>query len=53
VLPAPAFALHLMIGGMADEMVLASQRVRPAKLQAQGFAFRWPELEPALASLVG
>jgi NAD dependent epimerase/dehydratase family enzyme len=38
---------------MADEMVLASQRVRPAVLEARGFAFRWSDLGQALADLVG
>ncbi len=52
VLPAPAAALRLILGGMADEMILSSQRVLPTKLQAQGFAFRWPDLAPALANLV-
>lgn len=52
VLPAPAFALRLMMGAMADEMILAGQRVTPGKLQAQGFVFRWPELRPALENLV-
>ncbi len=52
ILPAPAPALRLILGGMADEMILSSQRVAPAKLQAQGFVFRWPELGSALANLV-
>jgi uncharacterized protein len=47
-LPAPAFALRALLGRMADEMLLASARVRPARLEAAGFAFRHPELEPAL-----
>ena len=48
VLPAPAAALRLVLGGVADEMVLASTRVRPARLQAAGFQWRHPDLEPAL-----
>ena len=50
-LPVPAFALRLVLGAMA-ETVLSSQRVQPAKLQAAGFRFRWPELRPALESLL-
>lgn len=46
--PAPAFALRLLLGDMADEMLLASQRVRPLALERAGFRFRDPELEPAL-----
>ncbi len=52
ILPAPAFALRLVLGEMADEMILGSQRVIPARLQAAGFTFRWPELGPALQNLV-
>jgi uncharacterized protein (TIGR01777 family) len=52
LLPAPAFAIRLIKGAMADEMILSSQRVVPAKLQAHGFAFHWKELGPALADLV-
>ena len=48
----PAAALRLALGQAADEMLLASQRVRPAKLLASGFRFRDPELEPALRQLL-
>ncbi len=52
VLPAvPGFALRLALGERA-QAVLASQRVRPAGLVAQGFAFTYPELGGALAALV-
>lgn len=50
LLPAPAFALRLALGQMADEALLASARVLPAKLTAAGFAFRYPVLEDALTS---
>jgi uncharacterized protein (TIGR01777 family) len=53
LLPAPGFAIRLIKGAMADEMILSSQRVVPAGLLAQKFAFRWPDLGPALADLVG
>jgi len=54
LLPAPAFALRLALGRqMADELLLSSQRVLPARLQAHGFRFRWAELEPALRDVVG
>jgi uncharacterized protein (TIGR01777 family) len=49
----PAPALRLAIGGMADALLLASQRVEPAKLKATGYAFRYPELEGALRHLLG
>jgi uncharacterized protein (TIGR01777 family) len=51
LLPTPAFALRLAFGDLADEALLASQRVVPKRLLEEGFAFRWPELSTALASL--
>lgn len=53
VLPMPAFAARLAFGEMADELLLASARVVPAKLEASGFVFRHPDLESALSSLLG
>ena len=47
-LPAPAFALRLALGAMADEMLLASQRVVPEALLRAGFRFAHPRLEDAL-----
>ncbi len=50
-LPAPAFALRMILGReMADQMLLASTRVLPQALIGNGFVFRYPELEPALAA---
>jgi len=51
ILPAPAFAVRFVLGEMADEMILSSQRVLPARLQAHGFVFRWQELSAALENL--
>lgn len=52
--PAPAFALRLLLGReQADEMLLGSQHVLPWMLEAAGFVWRDPELEPALAALYG
>lgn len=48
VLAMPAFALRLGFGEMADGVLLASQRVRPAALQAAGFAYDHPALDAAL-----
>ncbi|MBV9355060.1 MAG: TIGR01777 family oxidoreductase [Chloroflexi bacterium] len=48
-LPAPAAALRLALGReMADEMLLASQRVLPAETLAGGYHFRYPKAEGAL-----
>jgi len=46
--PMPKFALGVLFGEMS-EVLLASQRVDPQAAQAAGFAFRFPQLEPALA----
>jgi uncharacterized protein (TIGR01777 family) len=51
--PLPAFAARLMFGEMADEVLLASARVQPAKLLATGYTFRYPDLEAALRHLLG
>jgi len=52
VVPLPAFATRLMFGEMADELLLASARVQPAKLLASGYRFRYPELEGTLRHLL-
>lgn len=49
--PVPRFALHLILGEMADAL-LASQRVVPASLAEKEFAFRRPELKSALESIL-
>jgi hypothetical protein len=53
VLPLPAPAARIMLGEVADALLLASQRMRPARLQATGYAFRHPQLEGALRHLLG
>jgi len=53
VFPVPALVLHLLFGAMADETVLPSTRVVPARLRAEGYAFRHPQLEPALRFVLG
>jgi uncharacterized protein (TIGR01777 family) len=50
-MPAPAFALRLVLGEMAD-VLLFSQRVIPAKAEALGFRFRYGALEPALIAAI-
>jgi uncharacterized protein len=51
-LPAPAFALRLALGEMADEALMASARVHPERLLASGFKFEHPKLEPALRAVL-
>jgi uncharacterized protein (TIGR01777 family) len=48
VLAAPRAAVAVGLGGMGEEMFLASQRAVPAQLKQRGFLFAFPELEAAL-----
>jgi uncharacterized protein (TIGR01777 family) len=50
--PAPAFALRLALGEMADALLLASQRVVPQRLQQLGYRFAHPDLAGALAAVL-
>jgi len=50
--PAPAFALRLALGEMADALLLSSQRVQPAQLQRLGYRFLHPNLREALAAVL-
>ena len=51
--PAPAFVLRLLLGEMADSLLLASQRVLPKKLEQLGYQFLYPELESVLEAVLG
>jgi len=51
LLPAPAFALRVLLGEMAGPLLLASQRVIPARAQELGFEFSYRRLQPALQAL--
>lgn len=50
--PAPAFALRLALGELA-EMILSSHRAVPRRALELGYRFRFPELEPALRDALG
>jgi uncharacterized protein (TIGR01777 family) len=50
--PAPAFALRLVLGEMADALLLSSQRVLPVKLEKQGYRFLRRDLRDALAAIL-
>jgi uncharacterized protein (TIGR01777 family) len=52
-MPAPAFALRLLLGEMADALLLSGQRAVPAKAERLGFTFKYPRLHPALSALIG
>ena len=51
ILPAPAFALRLALGEMADAMILNGQRVLPALAQSRGFKFRYETIDDALRAI--
>jgi uncharacterized protein (TIGR01777 family) len=52
IFPVPAIAARLAFGQMADEVLLASQRVEPAKLIASGYPFQFVDLRNALLDLL-
>ena len=46
-MPTPAFALKLVLGGFATEL-LSSKRVLPQRFQTAGYELKYPQLETAL-----
>ncbi|MEO5740412.1 MAG: TIGR01777 family oxidoreductase, partial [Vicinamibacterales bacterium] len=52
LLPAPAFALRLALGEMADALLLSGQRALPARAADLGFSFRYSTIDEALASVL-
>ena len=50
--PAPAFALRVALGEMADALLLVSQRVVPTKLKQAGYQFAQPDLATALEAVL-
>ena len=53
VMRAPEFALKLVYGEMAEEVLFTSHRVVPRRLLNAGFTFAHPELEGALRHILG
>ena len=51
-LPMPEVSLRLTMGEVADELILAGQRVSPRKLFDAGFRFRYPTLDKAVLEVV-
>ena len=47
----PAWVMRLMVGEMADELLLTGQRVMPNKLLSTGYDFRFGDLKDAVADL--
>ena len=52
LVPAPRFALKIALGEMADA-VLASQRALPGRPLANGYHFRYPEIDIAFRGIFG
>lgn len=51
--PVPGPVMRLMLGEMADELLIHGQRVLPERLAGQGFAFRYPTIDSALEVIIG
>jgi uncharacterized protein (TIGR01777 family) len=52
VLPAPAFALRIALGEMADALLLSGQRALPVRATDLGFSFRYSHIDGALADVL-
>jgi uncharacterized protein len=52
MVPMPSPAVRILFGEMGDALLLSSTRVSSARLEASGYAFRHPDLEGALRSLL-
>ena len=50
--PVPRFALRIVVGESADELLMFSQRVMPRRLQESGFTFQYPDLDGALRAIL-
>jgi len=52
LLPAPGFALKLLMGEMGQQLLLDGQRCIPRRLNETGFEWHFPDLLPALKRCV-
>lgn len=50
-MPAPGFALRLLLGEMADGLLLSGQRAVPATAERLGFQFKYPTVDAALRAI--
>ena len=48
----PGWTIKTVLGDMADETILASQNIYPARLLEEGFRFEFAKIEPALRNLL-
>jgi hypothetical protein len=53
IVPAPAFAVKLALGEMAQALLLASTKVRPKVLEKSGYVFKAPTLAEAFRVVLG
>jgi uncharacterized protein (TIGR01777 family) len=53
LIPIPTFGLRALFGEMADECLIAGQKVLPARLEAADYHFRDTEIEPTLRHILG
>ena len=53
IFPVPEFGAKLVFGEMAEELMLASSKVMPRKLENSGFEFNQPTIEGALKHVLG
>jgi uncharacterized protein (TIGR01777 family) len=53
ILPAPAFAMRILLGEMADAMLLSSTRASCSRLLQDGFPFRTINLESCFKHVLG
>jgi uncharacterized protein len=51
-LPMPAAVMRVLLGAMAEELLISGQRVVPDRLLAAGFSFQFPTLDEALDDIV-
>ncbi|HEY7292328.1 MAG TPA: TIGR01777 family oxidoreductase [Vicinamibacterales bacterium] len=50
-MPAPAFALRLLLGEMADALLLSGQRAVPRRAEQAGFTFTYTNVDAALRAI--
>ena len=53
LMPAPAFALRLLLGEMADALLLSGQRAVPRRAERGGFTFTYRTVDDALHAIFG
>lgn len=53
IMPAPAFALRIAFGQMAEEALIGGQHVLPRRAEGEGFAFGHPSIDAALTHALG